>query len=248
MFFLQQVVNGVAVGGVYSILAIGWTMVWGIVGMINWTHGEVFMLGAYAGYYLLTYAHAPILVALAGASVFSAALAIFIDKVFYRPLRLAKAPRFAILITALGVSTFLKNTTSIILQPEPKAYPKVISLPAVPLLKIAGQTVNNVLYQDLLASVAEDVQQGQSLSSSLSKHPEYFPPLVSQMLVVGESTGQIDKMLARLAGFYSRQVDGVISNVVDLLQPLIMVIIGGLVGLLFASILLPMYQLTSSIQ
>jgi type IV pilus assembly protein PilC len=121
-------------------------------------------------------------------------------------------------------------------------------VPVTQAVEIAGQTVNNVLYQDLLACVAEDVQQGQSLSSSLSKHPEYFPPLVSQMVVVGESTGQIDKMLARLAGFYSRQVDGVISNVVDLLQPLIMVVIGGLVGLLFASILLPMYQLTSSIQ
>lgn len=120
-------------------------------------------------------------------------------------------------------------------------------VPVTQAVEIAGQTVNNALYQDLMAGVAEDVRQGQPLSASLAKYPEYFPPLVSQMLVVGEATGRVDKMLERVGVFYGREVDSVVSNLVDLIQPVLMVFIGGLVGLLFASILIPMYQMTSTV-
>jgi type IV pilus assembly protein PilC len=71
---------------------------------------------------------------------------------------------------------------------------------------------------------------------------------MSQMLVVGEATGQIDKMFARLAIFYGRESDATIGNLVDLIQPVLMIIIGLMVGLLFASILVPLYKLTSTIQ
>jgi type II secretory pathway component PulF len=68
------------------------------------------------------------------------------------------------------------------------------------------------------------------------------------MLVVGEATGQIDKMFARLGKFYERESDSTISNVVDLIQPVLMIVIGLLVGILFASVLVPLYKLTSAIQ
>ncbi len=121
-------------------------------------------------------------------------------------------------------------------------------VPMAQALEIAGQSVNNVLYQDLLMDVADDVRQGTSLSSSLAKYPDYFPPLVSQMVVVGEATGQLDRMFARLAGFYGRDSDTTISNLVDLIQPTLMIVVGLLVGLLFASILIPLYRLTATIQ
>ena len=62
--FLQQMINGLAQGGIYSLIAIGWTTVFGIVGVINWTHGEVYMLGAYVGYFVTTFLHLPLIPAL----------------------------------------------------------------------------------------------------------------------------------------------------------------------------------------
>lgn len=121
-------------------------------------------------------------------------------------------------------------------------------VPMAQALEVAGQSVNNVLYQDLLMDVADDVRQGTALSASLARYPDYFPPLVSQMVVVGEATGQLDKMFARLAGFYGRDSDSTISNLVDLIQPTLMIVVGLLVGLLFASILIPLYRLTATIQ
>jgi len=135
--------------------------------------------------------------------------------------------------------TRLSNVTSMLLKG---------GVPVTQAMEIAGQSINNVLYRDLLNDISEEVRQGQTVSSAMAKHPEYFPPLISQMLVVGEATGQIDKMFARLGAFYGREADSVIGNLVDLIQPVLMVVIGLLVGLLFASILLPLYRLTSSIQ
>ncbi len=121
-------------------------------------------------------------------------------------------------------------------------------VPVTQALEIAGQTINNVLYRDLFSDISQEVRQGRPLSTSVSAYPDYFPALVSQMLVVGEATGQIDKMFARLAKFYEREADSMISNVVDLIQPTLMIVIGLLVGVLFASVLVPLYKLTSTIQ
>lgn len=121
-------------------------------------------------------------------------------------------------------------------------------VPVTQALEIAGQTINNVLYQDLFNDISQEVRQGRPLSTSISAYPDYFPPLISQMLVVGEATGQIDKMFARLAKFYEREADSTIANIVDLIQPALMIVIGLLVGLLFASVLVPLYKLTSTIQ
>lgn len=121
-------------------------------------------------------------------------------------------------------------------------------VPMAQALEIAGQSVSNVLYQDLLMDIADDVRQGTALSSAMAKYPDYFPPLVSQMIVVGEATGQLDKMFARLAGFYGRDSDTTVANLVDLIQPTLMIVVGLMVGLLFASILIPLYRLTATIQ
>ena len=120
-------------------------------------------------------------------------------------------------------------------------------VPVTQAVEITAGTMNNVLYKDILEAVGEDVRQGKPLSQALAKYPMYVPSLVPQMLVVGEATGQVDKMLMRLASLYGREADTVISNIVDLIQPILMIGIGALVGLLFASVLLPIYQLTTTI-
>lgn len=121
-------------------------------------------------------------------------------------------------------------------------------VPVAQAMEIIGETVDNVLYRDILHEVSEDIRQGKTLSESIAKHPAYFPVLIPQMLAVGETTGQIDQIFLRIAAFYSRESDAVVSNLVDLIQPALMIAIGLMVGLLFASILMPLYKLTSSIR
>jgi branched-chain amino acid transport system permease protein len=118
---LQQIINGLAVGGVYALIAIGWTVVFGIVGLINWTHGEVFMIGGFAGYLVITTFHANFLVALVIAMFFGGLVAYLIERLAYRPLRIG--PKLALFITALGASIFIRNLAAIIWEPQSRAYP-----------------------------------------------------------------------------------------------------------------------------
>lgn len=114
-------------------------------------------------------------------------------------------------------------------------------------LEIISHMVGNVLYKEVVHGLAEDVRQGKLLSESISAHPQFFPPLVSQMIAVGESTGKTEEMFRRLAGIYTREADQISGNLVDLIQPILMIGMGVMVGLLFASILIPIYNLTANI-
>jgi len=113
-------------------------------------------------------------------------------------------------------------------------------------MEIVSHVVDNVLYRDILHEAAEAVRQGEQLSQAMSRHPDYIPSIVPQMLVVGETTGQIDKIFSRLAGYYKREADVVVNNIVDLIQPALMVFLGIMVGILFASVLMPIYKLSLS--
>lgn len=121
-------------------------------------------------------------------------------------------------------------------------------IPVAQALEVIGHMVGNVLYRDVMHQVAEDVRRGELLSKSIDKYPEYFPPLVSQMVSVGETTGQIEQVFTRLAGFYGREVDNILNSLVDLIQPILMIAIGVLVAFLFAAILVPLYSLTANIR
>ena len=105
MEFIQQLINGLALGSVYALLALGYTMVYGIIQLINFAHGEIYMIGAFAGYYASSVLRLPLLPTLLIAMIASALLGILIEKIAYKPLR--KSPRIALLITAIGVSLFL---------------------------------------------------------------------------------------------------------------------------------------------
>jgi type IV pilus assembly protein PilC len=134
--------------------------------------------------------------------------------------------------------TRLSNTASMLLMG---------GVPMAQAIEVVSQTIGNVLYRDLLKDISQEVRQGVHLAEAMAKYPLYFPPLASQMIAVGEATGRVDQMFVRVANFYGKEADTVINNLVDLIQPLLMIGIGLLVGLLFASVLLPLYQLTTSI-
>lgn len=120
-------------------------------------------------------------------------------------------------------------------------------IPIAQALEIVSHMVGNSLYQDIVHDVADDVRQGTLLSESIAKYPDYFPPLVSQMVAVGETTGKVEDMFTRLANIYTRDADTVTNNLVDLIQPVMLIGMGVMVGLLFASILIPIYNLTTNI-
>lgn len=120
-------------------------------------------------------------------------------------------------------------------------------IPIAQSLEILSHMLGNTLYRDITHRIADDVRQGQLLSQSIARYPAYFPPLVSQMLAVGETTGKIEEMFGRVATIYTREADEVTNNLVDLIQPVMMIGMGLMVGLLFASVLIPIYNLTANI-
>ena len=121
-------------------------------------------------------------------------------------------------------------------------------IPVAQAIEIMGHMVGNLSYREVFHEIAEDVRQGELLSASIAKHREFFPELVEQMSAVGESTGKMEDMFARLGAIYTREADTVTGNLVELIQPILMIGMGIMVGLLFASILIPIYRLTASIQ
>ncbi len=120
-------------------------------------------------------------------------------------------------------------------------------IPIAQSLEILSHMLGNSLYKDVVHNIADDVRQGSLLSESIAKYPGYFPPLVSQMVAVGETTGKTEEMFGRVSTIYTREADEMTNNLVDLIQPLMMIGMGLMVGLLFASVLIPIYNLTANI-
>lgn len=121
--FIQQLVNGLSLGSIYSLIALGYTMVYGIIRLINFAHGDIYMLGAYIGFFATTVAKLPFLPALLIAMVVAAGVGVLIEKLAYKPLR--HAPKIAILITAIGVSLFLEYGGMLLVTPQPRTFPAV---------------------------------------------------------------------------------------------------------------------------
>ena len=119
-------------------------------------------------------------------------------------------------------------------------------IPIIQALKIISEVINNVVYRDILLVTAEQVTNGKAISDSLAKFDE-FPPLVTQMVRVGEQTAELDNIMVKLASFYEKEVDAQINTLSSLLEPIIMVILGLGVGLLVAGVLLPIYNLASTV-
>jgi branched-chain amino acid transport system permease protein len=130
--FLQQLINGIAWGSIYALIALGYTMVYGVLRLINFAHGDVYMVGAFAGFYAvrwLNMGEEPTLFGAVVVFLFSmlvcALLGFVIERGAYKPLR--KAPRLTALITAIGVSLFLENAGQLIFGADPKFFPQIIT-------------------------------------------------------------------------------------------------------------------------
>lgn len=122
--FVQQLINGISLGSIYALIALGYTMVYGIIKLINFAHGDIYMLGAYVGFFAISAAHLSILPALFISMVITGLTGMLVEKIAYRPLR--NAPRISVLITAIGVSFFLEYGSMYFVSPQPRTFPPVM--------------------------------------------------------------------------------------------------------------------------
>jgi branched-chain amino acid transport system permease protein len=150
--FIQQILNGLVLGSVYAIIALGYTMVYGILGIINFAHGDVLMVGAMVALSAITVlqAHFPhlgnaatLVIALVVAAAVCACLGFTIERVAYRPLR--RAPRLAPLITAIGMSILLQTMAMMIWGRNPLAFPQLISTDPIDVIKATDTTPGAVI-------------------------------------------------------------------------------------------------------
>lgn len=112
-------------------------------------------------------------------------------------------------------------------------------------LEVVSDVVSNTVYKDIMLQTAKEVEDGNSIASVMLKSKE-VPPMVSQMLNLGEKTGRLEDILNKISNFYSREVSNKVSNLVALIEPFVMIILGLAVGGLVAAVLLPMYSLSMS--
>lgn len=125
---LQQLINGISLGSVYALIALGYTMVYGIIKLINFAHGEVFMIGAFVGYFAITLFNLPFAAAIIVAMLFCAIVGILLERLAYKPLR--NAHKIAALMTAVGVSMLFQNGAIAIkwIGASPKGFPKAVAV------------------------------------------------------------------------------------------------------------------------
>lgn len=150
MEIVQQLINGISLGSIYALIALGYTMVYGIVKLINFAHGDVFMVGAFIGFYSITILHLGFLPSLLLSMAACALFGVLIERIAYKPLR--NATRIAALITAIGVSLFIEYGTIYLRGAQPEAYPN--NVVAAKTIKFLGIEVNSQSLFILGVSVA----------------------------------------------------------------------------------------------
>lgn len=148
MSFISYLINGISLGSVYAIIALGYTMVYGIAKMLNFAHGDIIMVGGYVTFTIVSTLGLPPALGILAAVVICTALGVTIEHVAYKPLRQAASP-LAVLITAIGVSYLLQNLALLIFGANTKSFTSVVTVPALKLaggqLTISGETIITIL-------------------------------------------------------------------------------------------------------
>ena len=148
MSFISYLINGISLGSVYAIIALGYTMVYGIAKMLNFAHGDVIMIGAFTVFAAVSMAGLPPMVGILLAIIFCTVLGIAIEAIAYRPLRQASSS-LVVLITAIGVSYFLQNVALLIFGANTKAFTSVVNIPSLSLaggkITITGETIVTII-------------------------------------------------------------------------------------------------------
>ena len=147
MQFFSYLINGISLGSVYALIALGYTMVYGIAKMLNFAHGDVIMIGSYVVYFAFGASGLNPVLSIVLSMIVCTILGVVIERLAYRPLR--EAPSLAVLITAIGVSYLLQNVALLIFGADTKSFTSVVKIPALKLaggqLNITGETIATIL-------------------------------------------------------------------------------------------------------
>jgi len=147
-FFVQLLISGLQLGSIYALVALGYSMVYGIVKLVNFAHGEIIMVGAYTTWFLISRHAFPTWLAVLSAVVFCAILGVLIEKIAYKPLR--NAGRLSLLVTAIGVSLFLQNAVQYIFTANPRMFTNLF--PGT--MMIGGRPFTNAMIMTIVVSFA----------------------------------------------------------------------------------------------
>lgn len=146
MTFVSYLINGVSLGGIYALIALGYTMVYGIAKMLNFAHGDVIMVGGYAAFFTMSLTSLPPAVAVLAAVVVCTVVGVTVEKIAYKPLR--SATSLTVLITAIGVSYFLQNLAMILFKSDARTFKSVVGFEGIQLtdsIKISGESVVTII-------------------------------------------------------------------------------------------------------
>ncbi len=164
---IQQIINGVSLGSIYALIALGYTMVYGIIKLINFAHGDIYMVGAYVSFFAVTMANMSIVPALLVSMIVTALLGMLVERLAYAPLR--HAPRISVLITAIGMSFLLEYGSMYFVSPTPRTFPEVVGNLAY---NIGGFVINGqqlvifaitIILMIILTYVVQKTKVGQAM-------------------------------------------------------------------------------------
>lgn len=147
---------------------------------------------------------------------------------------LLKIPLVGSFLKMIYISRFAENLSTLITG----------GLPISQALEITGEIVGNDVYQTIVVRVKEEVGKGESMSKILMQYPSEFPPILTQMVAVGEKTGTLDQGLMSVVDFYRKEVERSIDNLLSILEPIMVIFLGGVVAGLMGAILLPLYNMS----
>lgn len=148
-----------------------------------------------------------------------------------------KLPIFGIIIKKINLANFTLTLCSLLNS----------TIPIIEAVRISSEVLGNVIYKEKLKEASESLKKGINLSEVLTRHPEVFPPMVTEMIMVGEQTGNIEQMLNELSEYYNTEVNETMSNFTSVIEPIIILILGlGVAGVAVA-VIMPMYSLTQNI-
>jgi branched-chain amino acid transport system permease protein len=211
--FIQHLINGISLGSIYALIALGYTMVYGILQLINFAHSDVYMVGAFAAYFaarLLGISSSPGIITLAILLIVSmsacAVLGMLIERFAYRPLR--NAPKLNILITAIGVSLLLQFSGQVIFGADPKVFPNVVedgvlgNIFGVPLKMndvsvlavtlVAMLSLHFLIYHTKLGKAMRAVSQNRTVASLMGVNPDR---IIAFTFIVGSALAGVGSVL-----------------------------------------------------
>ncbi len=156
---------------------------------------------------------------------------------YYFQLLLLNTPIFGPIAKKINLARFARNISSLLKT----------DIPIIKTFQITAQVLGNVHYRAAILEMAQRIKKGGKLGEVINSNPKLFPPIVAQMVSIGEETGELDSILVELAEFYEEEVDQVMENMPTIIEPVLILFMGVAVGGVAVAIIMPMYALTSAI-